>query len=91
MLVGKLHSVGVRHKQMLPLESYDHIVPSEKGLRIVDFTLAQRHSCRGCPPLMPNDPRKFSLGYDCCNELYMLETELGALDLSKPVRLTSSR
>ncbi|KLO09781.1 hypothetical protein SCHPADRAFT_833525 [Schizopora paradoxa] len=90
VLIGKLHNAGVRHKQMLPLDEYEHFIPSEKGMRIVDFTLAEKHECRGCPPLMPNDPLKFAIGYDCCYELYTLETELARLDLSQPPELTPS-
>lgn len=82
MLISKLHTAGIRHRQMMPIDDYDHIVPSENGLRIVDFSLAEKHKCFGCPPLMPNDPRNFAIGFDCCNELYILESEYGTLDLS---------
>jgi len=71
VLACRLHSAGVAHTQLL--SSRHHVIPHENGLRIVDFTQAQRHKCQSCFPIVSRKP----LGGNECPELELLEKSVG--------------
>ena len=74
MVLGcRLHEAGINHRHLFLSH---HIIACDDSVRIVDFSLAQRHRCSGATPLVRVHAVKGVPGGGC-EELVTLEETYG--------------